>query len=100
MRAEDVHDLRNQYNKKPLNEASVLRLRLRLRGELYADTPPTHLMSWIDTWGTNLTEIREGSEVTSLNNRTNHTNRPHVNTWERDTLATSPVRPPPKKHKG
>jgi hypothetical protein len=69
MLVEDVHDLRNQYNKKPLNEASVLRLRLRLRGKLYADTQPAHLMSWIDTWGTNLTEIRLGSEVTSQSKR-------------------------------
>ena len=99
MLAEGVHDLRKQYSKKPLNEASVLRLRLRLREELYADTQPAHLMSWIDIWGTNLTEIREGSEVTSLNDRTNYTNRPHVNTRERYTLTTSPVRPPPKKHR-
>ena len=100
MRAENVHDLRNQYDKRPLNKASALRLRLRLGGKLYANTQPARLISWIDTWGTNLTEIRFGSEVTSLNNMTNHTNGPRTRTRERDTLTTSPVRPPPKKHKG
>jgi hypothetical protein len=49
MLAEGIHDLRNQYRKRPLSEASVLRLRLRLREELYADTHPAHLKSWINT---------------------------------------------------
>jgi hypothetical protein len=73
IRAEGVHDLRNQYAKRPLNIASARRLRLRLREKLYADTQPAHLISWVDTWGTNFTEIRYGSTVTSLNSMTNHT---------------------------
>ena len=91
--------VRNQYAKRPLNIASARRLRLRLREKLYADTQPAHLISWADTWGTNFTEIRYGSTITSLNSMTNHTNGPRTRTRERDTITTSPVRPPPKKHK-
>ena len=91
IREEGVHDLRNQYAKRPLNIASARRLRLRLREKLYADTQPAHLISWVDTWGTNFTEIRYGSTVTSLNNTANHTNGPHIRTRERDTNTTPPA---------
>ena len=99
MRAEGVHDLRNQYASRPLNVASARRLRLRLRENLYADTQPAHLISWVSTWGTSFAGIRYGSTVTSLNRVTSHTDGQHARTRERDTSTTPPARPPPKKHR-